>query len=72
VIQGERDGFGAPDDVRRLRLPDVTVHAVAGGDHTLKTRALDGRTTADAVAEAVRVATAWIAAIVTRAGQAAT
>ncbi|HVU73905.1 MAG TPA: alpha/beta family hydrolase [Mycobacteriales bacterium] len=61
VIQGERDGFGTPDDIRRLKVKGVTVHAVAGGDHSLKTRKLDGRTEADAVAEAVRVAAAWIA-----------
>jgi predicted alpha/beta-hydrolase family hydrolase len=60
VVQGERDGFGAPADVRAVKAAHVTVHAVAGGDHSLRTRKADGRTEADAVAEAVRVALAWI------------
>ena len=60
VIQGERDGFGTPADVRAVAAEGVTVHDVAGGDHSLKTRKLDGRTESDAVAEAVHVALTWI------------
>lgn len=61
VVQGERDGFGTPADVRAVRAKGVSVHAVAGGDHSLKTRKRDGRTEAEAVGEAVQVAAAWIA-----------
>lgn len=38
-IQGSRDAFGTPDKLRavvkRLHLP-ATLHAIEGGDHSLK------------------------------------
>lgn len=64
VVQGERDSFGGPDDVRRAAagLP-VTVHPVAGADHSFAARRADGRTTAECVEEVSRTATAWIRAL---------
>lgn len=35
IVQGTRDSFGGPDDIRRV-APNVTVHAVDGGDHSFK------------------------------------
>lgn len=38
IVQGERDAFGTPDElkpvIRSMRAP-VTLHVVAGGDHSL-------------------------------------
>ncbi len=34
IVQGTRDSFGGPDDIRRA-APNVTVHGVEGGDHSL-------------------------------------
>lgn len=64
VCQGERDAFGSPDDVRAAAygVPEVAVHAVAGGDHSFAARRKDGRTTQDCVAEVAAVARAWVVA----------
>lgn len=36
VVQGERDAFGSPDDIRAARPPrTVTIHAVPGATHGL-------------------------------------
>jgi predicted alpha/beta-hydrolase family hydrolase len=40
IVQGTRDNFGGPDDVRRSLEaaggnPAIAIHAVAGGDHSL-------------------------------------
>lgn len=47
IVQGTRDSFGAPDDVRAAlegRQPLVTIHAVDGGDHSCAVRQSTGRT----------------------------
>ena len=62
VVQGERDTFGGPEAVAALALPHVLVHAVAGADHGLATRAPDGRQPGAAVEEAVGVAAWWLLA----------
>jgi uncharacterized protein len=38
VVQGERDAFGTPDELRPFLapLPAATIHVVEGGDHSLK------------------------------------
>jgi predicted alpha/beta-hydrolase family hydrolase len=61
VLQGSRDSFGTPADVRLAakRLP-VEVHEVAGGDHSYAARRGDERTTADCIAEVAAVAAAWV------------
>ena len=51
VLQGTRDTFGGPDEVRAVTTADVSVHEVAGGDHSFDARKADGRTTAECVAE---------------------
>ena len=65
IVQGTRDTFGAPDELRPhlegASVP-VTVHEVAGGDHSFTVRKKDGgdpaRTTADIEDTVVR----WISA----------
>ena len=47
IIQGTRDSFGGPDDVRAAlggRQPLITVHAVQGGDHSFAVLKSTGRT----------------------------
>jgi predicted alpha/beta-hydrolase family hydrolase len=61
VVQGERDHFGSPEQVRAAAR--VQVHAVAAADHGLAARVSDGRSSQGCVAEAVAVATAWILAL---------
>jgi predicted alpha/beta-hydrolase family hydrolase len=63
VLQGTRDAFGSPDDVRAAvgRRRGLTIRAIAGGDHSYAARRADGRTTAACVAEAATLAAAWAA-----------
>lgn len=61
VLQGGRDTFGSPDDVRAVNAPGVQVVEIAGGDHSFRARRADGRTTADCVAEVARRAAGWAA-----------
>jgi predicted alpha/beta-hydrolase family hydrolase len=60
IVQGERDTFGTPDELRpvleTMGAP-VRLHVVAGGDHSLAVR---GRKTEDVRAEVLDVAAAWI------------
>ncbi len=38
IVQGTRDSFGGPEDVRAAlqgRAPQIVIHAVEGGDHSL-------------------------------------
>lgn len=55
VVQGERDSFGGPGDLPRT----VTVHAVAGADHSFAVRHRDGRDQAGVLAEVAAAVTAW-------------
>ena len=54
IVQGERDAFGTPDELRpviRTMQSPVTLHVVEGGDHSLAVRrATDYAGIADAVA----------------------
>ena len=51
VLQGTRDPFGGPAEVRAAATAGATVHEVAGADHSFGARKADGRTSADCVAE---------------------
>ncbi|HMF08424.1 MAG TPA: alpha/beta family hydrolase, partial [Thermoanaerobaculia bacterium] len=56
IIQGTRDPFGSPDEVAGYRLsPDIRVHWIEGGDHSLKPKARSGRTEQENLDEAIRV-----------------
>ncbi len=57
VVQGTRDPFGSPADVRAVG--GATVHEIVGGDHSFVARKADARTTADCLAEVAVVAAAW-------------
>ena len=49
IVQGTRDTFGGPDDIRRAiesggAKPPITIHPVEGGNHSLTVRTTAGRT----------------------------
>ena len=60
IVQGERDAFGSPQELKpaiETMTAKVTLHAVAKGDHSL---AVSGRQRDDILNEVLDVATAWI------------
>lgn len=58
-VQGTRDPFGTPDEMRALSatLPLATLHEIEGGDHSLMVRRKDG---ADSLEQAVAFAAGWV------------
>ncbi|GAC1328813.1 MAG: hypothetical protein NVSMB13_16170 [Mycobacteriales bacterium] len=65
VVQGSRDGFGTGADVTAALggRPGTRVHEVAGADHALAVRRVDGRSAADVRAELVTVVASWLAGL---------
>jgi hypothetical protein len=59
-LQGTRDAFADPALLKRTidRLPNATLHALEGGDHSHRVR---GRAEADVVAELAGATVAWLA-----------
>lgn len=56
IVQGTRDNFGSPDDIRAALadhhpLNAIAIHAVEGGDHSLAVRKSAGRAQATVDAE---------------------
>jgi len=64
IVQGTRDNFGGPDDVREAVGPQplLTIHPVATGDHSLKVQAAPGRPQAEVETEIVTAIAAWMRA----------
>ena len=61
IIQGERDAFGTPDELRPhldAMTADVHLHVIARGDHSLSVR---GIKPADTHSELAKIAAAFIA-----------
>jgi predicted alpha/beta-hydrolase family hydrolase len=69
VLQGERDAFGSPAEVRAAvgKRRGVTLREVAGGDHSFNARRADGRSTADCLAEVAAATDGWAARLGRRA-----
>jgi predicted alpha/beta-hydrolase family hydrolase len=63
VLQGSRDTFGTPEEIRAAvgKRRGFTVREVAGGDHSFNARRADGRSTADCLAEVATVTVRWAA-----------
>jgi len=62
IVQGERDAFGSPQELKpaiETMTAPVTLHAVAKGDHSL---AVGGRPRDEILNEVLDVAAAWIRA----------
>jgi hypothetical protein len=60
IVQGERDSFGTPDELKPViatMKAAVTLHVVPGGDHSLAVR---GKKKDEAMADVLDVAAAWI------------
>jgi hypothetical protein len=60
VVQGERDSFGSPDELRPIldAMPaPARLHVVVGGDHSLVVR---GRSRDEVLAEVLDVAVGWM------------
>lgn len=70
IVQGERDTFGTPDELKpviaTMKKARVTMHAVKGGDHSLTVR---GKKKDDAFAEVLDVVARWITSSQTSAAQ---
>ena len=60
IVQGTRDPFGKPEEVRSYGLPDsIRLAWVEDGDHSLKPRKSSGRTLEQNTAEAVAAIAAF-------------
>jgi len=62
ILQGTRDSFGSPEDIRGYRLSAaIRVEWLEDGDHSFKPRGRSGRTEADNVRAAIALAAEFIA-----------
>jgi len=72
VVQGERDTFGTPAELRpalKAVRPRVTLHVVRDGDHSLKVRKSSGQDQEAVFEEVLDAIAAWMVAAATgRAG----
>jgi len=60
IVQGERDTFGTPDELKPViatMKTKVTLHVVAGGDHSLTVR---GKKKDDAFQDVLKVVADWV------------
>lgn len=61
IVQGTRDPFGTPDDVRDYPLSDaIRVHWLDDGDHSFKPRARSGRTLEQNLDEAIEAIAGFV------------
>ena len=66
IVQGTRDSFGGPNDVKQAigkRQPLIEVHPVNTGDHSFAILKSAGKTQADSDAEIQDAIANWIAAL---------
>jgi len=62
ILQGTRDSFGSPVDVRGYKLsPAIRIQWIEDGDHSFKPRARSGRTEADNIRAAIASVAEFIA-----------
>ena len=63
ILQGTRDSFGLPEEIRAYKLsPAIRIEWIEDGDHSFKPRARSGRTEADNVGAAIALVAEFIAA----------
>ena len=61
IVQGTRDTFGGPAEVRALALPpNLQIHWIGDGDHSFKPTKASGRTEAETLDEAITAVTRYI------------
>lgn len=64
ILQGERDPFGSPDEVKGYKLSrKISVAWIPDGDHSFKPRKQSGRTEAQNLAHAVSLVTSFVASL---------
>ena len=64
ILQGTRDSFGGPDDIRKYRLSNsIRMEWIEDGDHSFKPRVRSGRTEADNIHTAIGLVADFIAAL---------
>jgi uncharacterized protein len=64
VVQGTRDPFGKPDEVKALALPKrIQIRWIEDGEHSFKPTKASGRTEAQALAEAIDAAVTFLGAL---------
>jgi uncharacterized protein len=62
ILQGTRDSFGSPEDLRSYRLSAaIRIEWLEDGDHSFKPRVRSGRSEADNVRAAIALAAEFIA-----------
>jgi predicted alpha/beta-hydrolase family hydrolase len=67
IVQGERDSFGTPEEVRGFGLPpSIRLVWIGAGDHSFKPPARSGRTQAGNIAEAIAAVAEFLLALVER------
>lgn len=61
IVQGTRDTFGGPDEVRALAFPsNLRIHWIGDGDHSFKPRKASGRREKETLAEAVAAVAGYL------------
>ena len=62
IVQGDRDAFGTPDEVRPAfaGVARTTIHVVEAGDHSLKVPRTAGRSQQDVYTQVLDTIAAWI------------
>jgi len=61
IVQGTRDTFGQPEEVKHYKLSRlIRIEWIVDGDHSLKPRARSGRTEADNLAAAIAAASEFV------------
>jgi predicted alpha/beta-hydrolase family hydrolase len=61
IVQGTRDPFGGPNEVRSLSFPpNIHIHWIGDGDHSFKPTKASGRTQEQALDEAATAAAAYL------------
>ena len=71
IVQGTRDSFGGPKDVKTAlgaRTPLISIHEVEGGDHSFTVSKSARRPQADVDAAVLDAITAWISRLHTPSG----
>jgi predicted alpha/beta-hydrolase family hydrolase len=71
VIQGSRDTFGTPEELRPVfdaLTPPATIHVIAGGDHSFKAARAGAERQAAIDGEVRRTAAEWMTALIREQG----
>jgi predicted alpha/beta-hydrolase family hydrolase len=66
IVQGTRDSFGGPADIRGAlqdRQPRITIHEVPTGDHSFAVQKSSGRTQIESDAQVMDAIAAWLSAL---------